>query len=147
MNIIIRPMRAADLQAVVELDRLSFSAPWPEDAFETELANMNARCWVAEANGRVAAALVLWRVLDEAHIATIAVHPELRRQGIGARLLEHSMHEAYTEGTRVYHLEVRATNLSAQKLYINFGFEAVGRRPKYYKDTGEDALLMTKIIH
>jgi ribosomal-protein-alanine N-acetyltransferase len=146
MNTIVRPMTAADLQAVVELDALSFSTPWPENAFEMELTNTNARCWVAEADGQVAAALVIWCVLDEAHIATIAVHPAFRRHGVGSRLLDAAMHTAYNEGARIYHLEVRAANLVAQKMYTEFGFEVVGRRPKYYKDTGEDALLMTKIV-
>lgn len=139
----IRPMQAADLPNVAELDRLSFSHPWPPDAFEAELANINARCWVAEVDGRVAAALVLWRVLDEAHIATIAVHPDFRRQGLGKALLRAGMDAAYAEGARIYHLEVRAGNWAAQKMYADFGYEIVGRRPKYYQDNGEDALLLT----
>lgn len=147
----IRLMRAADLSAVSQIDELSFSQPWPAAAFEVELANKNARCWVAELNepldtdreGRIIAALVLWQVLDEAHIATIAVHPAFRRLGTGKQLLQASMQAAYAEGARIYHLEVRAGNLAAQKMYTNFGYEIVGRRPKYYKDNGEDALLLT----
>jgi [ribosomal protein S18]-alanine N-acetyltransferase len=146
MSSLVRPMTAADLQAVTELDALSFKAPWPPKAFETELANTDARCWVAEDHGQVAAVLVLWRVLDEAHIATLAVHPEFRRRGIAGRLLQAGMDEAYAEGARIYHLEVRSGNVVAQKLYQDFGFEIVGRRPKYYKDTGEDAVLMTKVV-
>jgi ribosomal-protein-alanine N-acetyltransferase len=146
MNIVVRPMTAADLPAVVELDTLSFSTAWPDKAFEMELANENARCWVAEADGQVAGALVIWSVLDEAHIATIAVHPNFRRQGVGRQLLNAAMQAAYREGARIYHLEVRAGNFVAQRMYAEFGFEVVGRRPKYYKDTGEDALLMTKVV-
>ncbi len=146
MKIMIRPMAVADLQAVTELDALSFSQPWSQNAFQTELANRDARCWVAQVNGRVAAVLIIWRVLDEAHIATIAVHPEFRRSGIGGLLLKTGMDAAYAEGARIYHLEVRAGNAAAQKLYEDFGFEVVGRRSQYYKDTGEDALLMTTVI-
>ena len=141
----IRRMTAADLPAVAQIDALSFSHPWPPAAFEVELINANARCWVAELDQptSLAAALVIWRVLDEAHIATIAVHPDFRQMGIGKALLQAGMDAAYAEGARIYHLEVRAGNLAAQKMYLNFGYEIVGRRIKYYKDNGEDALLMT----
>jgi ribosomal-protein-alanine N-acetyltransferase len=141
----IRRMTPADLPAVAELDQLSFSQPWPPQSFATELDNKNARCWVAEVDGRVAGALVIWCVLDEAHIATIATHPDFRRQGIGRNLLKAGMDAAYTEGARIYHLEVRAGNATAIKIYEDFGYEVVGRRPKYYKNNGEDALLMSKI--
>lgn len=143
---IIRPMMAADLPAVAEIDTLSFSQPWPPAAFDLELLNSNARCWVAEQDGRVAAALVIWRVLDEAHIATIAVHPDFRQRGIGKALLQTGMQAAYDEGARIYHLEVRAGNLAAQKMYAGFGYEVVGQRIKYYKDNLEDALLMSLIL-
>jgi ribosomal-protein-alanine N-acetyltransferase len=142
---LIRPMTTDDLPVVAELDQLSFSQPWPPQAFVTELANPNARCWVAEAEGRVAGALVIWCVLDEAHIATIATHPDFRRQGIGRNLLKSGMDAAHAEGARIYHLEVRAGNVAAIKLYEEFGYEVVGRRLKYYKDNGEDALLMSKV--
>ncbi len=146
MKIAIQPMSVADLQAVSELDALSFSQPWSLNAFQTELVNQGARCWVAQAGKRVAGVLIIWRVLDEAHIATVAVHPEFRRQGIGSLLLKTGIEAAYAEGARIYHLEVRAGNAAAQKLYKDFGFEVVGRRPGYYKDTGEDAVLMTKVV-
>ncbi|MCX6067904.1 MAG: ribosomal protein S18-alanine N-acetyltransferase [Chloroflexi bacterium] len=141
----IRTMTAADLAVVTELDQLSFSQPWPPAAFGIELVNANSRCWVAEnsQSSDVVAVLVIWRVLDEAHIATIAVHPDFRRHGYGKALLKVGMDAAYAEGARIYHLEVRAGNLSAQKMYADFGYEIVGRRPKYYQDNGEDALLMT----
>lgn len=143
---IIRPMTAADLPTVAQIDALSFSQPWPPAAFDVELLNDNSRCWVAEEDGRLAAALVIWRVLDEAHIATIAVHPDFRQRGIGKALLQTGMQAAYDEGARIYHLEVRAGNLAAQEMYKRFGYEVVGRRIKYYKDNGEDALLMSLIL-
>jgi ribosomal-protein-alanine N-acetyltransferase len=139
----IRLMSAADLASVAQLDQISFSQPWPPAAFQLELINTNARCWVTDSDGVVVAALVLWRVLDEAHIATIAVHPDFRQRGIGKALLQAGMDAAYEEGARIYHLEVRDGNLPARKMYADFGFEVVGRRPGYYKDNGEDAILLT----
>ena len=146
MNLNIRAMVIGDLGAVAELDAISFSYPWPKNAFAIELANQSARCWVAEVDRQVVAALVFWRVLDEAHLATIAVHPAYRRRGIARQLLQTAMNAVYAEGTRIYQLEVRAGNEAAQKLYESFGFEIVGRRPRYYKDNGEDAVLMTKTV-
>lgn len=142
----IRPMQKGDLPAVVRIDQACFSQPWPPEGFEIELENPNARCWVAESGTQgspLAGALVLWRVLDEAHIATIAVDPQYQRQGIGTALMLAGMRAAYQEGARIYHLEVRAGNLSAQGMYTRLGFLIVGKRPKYYKNNGEDALLMT----
>jgi ribosomal-protein-alanine N-acetyltransferase len=142
-------MVVADLSAAAQIDVLSFSHPWPPAAFDVELRNSDARCWVADANqgieteARLAAVLVIWRVLDEAHIATIAVHPDFRHRGLGKSLLQAGMQAAYAEGARIYHLEVRSGNLVAQKMYSDFGYEVVGRRLKYYKDNGEDALLLT----
>jgi ribosomal-protein-alanine N-acetyltransferase len=149
---IVRAMTAADIEAVSELDALSFSQPWPKNAFEIELTNQGARCWVADPStgsgqaGQIAGALVFWRVLDEAHLATIAVHPAFRRRGVARLLLQTAIDAAYAEGARIYHLEVRAGNEAAKKLYLAFGFEIVGRRVNYYKDNGEDAVLMTKVV-
>jgi [ribosomal protein S18]-alanine N-acetyltransferase len=141
----IRPMTLADTPAVDELDQLCFSQPWPAGSFARELDNPCARCWVAEVDGKLAGALVIWLILDEGHIATIATHPDTRRRGIGRALLQTGMDAAYAEGARIYHLEVRAGNAAAIKMYETFGYEIVGRRPRYYQDNGEDALLMSKV--
>jgi ribosomal-protein-alanine N-acetyltransferase len=86
--------------------------------------------------------IVVWLILDEAHIATLAVHPEFRRKGVGSQLLEAALIEARNKGAREAMLEVRASNHIAQALYKDYGFEVVHRRPRYYRDNNEDALLM-----
>jgi ribosomal-protein-alanine N-acetyltransferase len=98
---------------------------------------------VAEADGRILGTLVLWLILDEAHIATIATHPDFRRQGIGERILIEALRAAYAEGARRAFLEVRAGNAAAQAMYRKYGFDVTGLRPHYYKDNNEDAVLMT----
>ncbi len=145
MKAVIRRMTVEDVPAVAKLDQISFSLPWPEHAFRYEVTdNRISRCWVGQAeDGRVVAELVLWLIMDEAHIATIAVLPEFRRQGIGARILIEALQGAYADGARWAFLEVRAGNHGAQAMYQKFGFKVTGRRPKYYKDNGEDAILMT----
>jgi ribosomal-protein-alanine N-acetyltransferase len=85
---------------------------------------------------------VLWLIVDEVHVATIAIHPDFRRQGIGTALLLHALGAASPEGARSAHLEVRASNSSAQDLYRKLGFAETARAPRYYKDNGEDAVLM-----
>lgn len=140
----IRPMRLTDLEAVVTLDRLSFTLPWSERSFRYELTeNPAARAWVAEKEGQVVGMLLLWLIVDEVHIATLAVHPEHRQQGIARRLLLQALRSAWEEGARQAFLEVRVSNLAAQHLYRQLGFEVSGRRARYYRDNNEDALLMT----
>jgi ribosomal-protein-alanine N-acetyltransferase len=141
-------MQLEDLKQVQAIDRLSFSLPWPESAYHYELtANPAAMLWVAESGERpeerrLAGMIVVWMIMDEAHIATVAVHPELRGQGIGTRLLVFALAAAIRKGARQAMLEVRSSNLSAQALYRRLGFEVVSRRPRYYRDNNEDALLM-----
>ena len=144
MNALVRRMTLEDIPAVHEIDSLSFSLPWPERSFRFELAeNPAARGWVAEADGRIAAMLVLWFIIDEAHIATIATHPDYRRQGIGEKILIHALREVHAEGARRAFLEVRASNTAAQSMYKKYGFIVDGLRPKYYRDNNEDAILMS----
>jgi ribosomal-protein-alanine N-acetyltransferase len=143
VNFSIRRMTLEDVPAVHEIDNLSFSLPWPERSFRFELTeNPVARNWVAESNGRIAAMLVLWLIIDEAHIATIATHPDFRRQGIGEHLLIAALASARDEGASRAFLEVRAGNEGALELYKKYGFIVVGVRQHYYKDNNEDAILM-----
>ncbi len=146
MKVLLRRMTLEDIPAVHEIDLLSFSLPWPERSFRFELSdNPAARGWVAEVEGRIAAMLLLWFIVDEAHIATIATHPDFRRQGIGEQILVHALREAFTEGARRAFLEVRASNLAAQSMYKKYGFIVDGLRPKYYRDNNEDAILMSVV--
>ena len=143
MNVAIRRMTLEDVPFVHEIDSLSFSLPWPERSFRFELTeNPVSRSWVAESGGRIAAMLVLWLIVDEAHIATIATHPDFRRQGIGEQLMIAALLSARAEGATRAFLEVRAGNADALALYKKYGFIVVGVRPRYYKDNNEDAILM-----
>jgi [ribosomal protein S18]-alanine N-acetyltransferase len=145
MSVAIRPMTPADVTAVSQIDRMSFSLPWPEHSFQYEVSeNRVSRCWVAETDDkRIAAMIVSWIIVDEMHIATIATHPDFRRQGIGERILRDALLDAKKAGARLAFLEVREANEAAQAMYRKFGFRATGRRPRYYRDNGEDAILMT----
>lgn len=144
MNYKIRKMTLDDLEQVVAIDQVSFSLPWPPRSFQFELTDNEAsRCWVTDLDGRIIAVLVGWFIVDEFHIATIATHPEFRGQGVGRHLLLHVLGSAREEGAIRVFLEVRESNLIALKMYRDFGFVEDGRRAKYYKDNGEDAILMS----
>lgn len=143
MKLTIRKMTLEDVPSVIDLDQKSFSLPWPERSFRFELtANPASRCWVADLEGKIVGMIVVWLIVDEAHVATLAIHPDLRRRGIGTKLLSHALRQMIDEGARSSFLEVRESNFSAQEMYRKFGYEASGRRPRYYKDNDEDAILM-----
>lgn len=143
MNLLIRKMTLDDVPFVIQLDKLSFSLPWPERSFRFELTdNPASRCWVAEVDRKLVGMIVAWMLADEVHIATIATHPDFRRQKIASRLLSHTLLQAREEGARSSFLEVRESNLAAQELYHKFGYEVTGRRKRYYRDNDEDAILM-----
>ena len=143
MKLIIRKMTLNDVTAVVDLDQKSFSLPWPERSFRFELTdNPASRCWVAELDGKIVGMIVVWLIVDEAHVATIATDPDFRRKGIAKKLLSHALQKLMEQGARSSFLEVRESNLAAQELYRKFGYEETGRRRRYYKDNDEDAILM-----
>ena len=132
------------MPAVTALDQISFSLPWPERSFRFEVTdNPASRCWVAEVDGRVVGMIVAWLFVDEAHVATLATHPDFRRQGIAQKLLIHTLRYTFDEGAVSSFLEVRESNIAAQEMYHKFGYENTGRRKRYYKDNDEDAILMT----
>ena len=143
MNLQIRKMTLEDVPTVLMLDQISFSLPWPERSFRFELTeNIASRCWVAEVDGRIVGMVVGWLLVDEMHIATIATHPDYRRQGIASKLLLHTLWKSMDEGALTSFLEVRESNLTAQEMYLKFGYEKTGRRKRYYRDNDEDAILM-----
>ena len=149
LEINIRKMVAEDLEQVYALEKASFSTPWSLDSFQFELkGNKASHLWVAEVRGddfekKVIGMIVVWLLLDEAHIATVAVEEDYRRRGIASQLICTALTDLGEKGAIGATLEVREGNKAAQELYRGFGFEFVGRRKGYYKDSGEDAILMT----
>lgn len=149
LNLTIRPMRLDDVKQAHLIDRLSFTLPWSENAFRYEiLENNRSISRVAEISTPtgsqiIVGVLVIWILLDEAHLATFSVHPDYRRLGIAKSLLSEGLLAAYQVGALTAKLEVRAGNASAQKLYGWFGFVQTGSRKRYYRDNLEDALIFT----
>jgi ribosomal-protein-alanine N-acetyltransferase len=144
VKLVIEPMRLVDLDEVQRIEGASFTTPWPENAYRSELmTNRLASYLVARIDGRIVAYGGMWLMDDEANITTFAVHPAWRRQRIGERLLLAFMDLARDRHAREATLEVRLSNLPARRLYEKYGFRPVGLRPRYYSDNNEDALIMT----
>ncbi len=129
MKVLIRKMTVEDVPVVAQLDRMSFSLSWPEYAFYYEVKdNSAARCFVAETeDGKVIGMIISWIILDELHIATIAVHPDYRRQGIGELILTKALQDGHEAGTRHALLEVRAGNDAAQNLISQVWIQSSGQ--------------------
>ncbi|MBI4510743.1 MAG: ribosomal protein S18-alanine N-acetyltransferase [Deltaproteobacteria bacterium] len=140
------PMRPSDLDQVLEIERLSFRAPWSRQVFVEELerdwAHLDVLTERGPSGSRVVAFCNYWLVRDEVHILNIAAHPDERRKGHASRLLAHIVDFARNHGCRFITLEVRKSNHGAIKLYRSFGFRPVGIRPNYYVEENEDAVVM-----
>jgi ribosomal-protein-alanine N-acetyltransferase len=144
LKLTIDAMRVEDLDQVQAIELTSFSAPWPPNAYRSEIeTNRLATYLVARAGDTIVAYGGMWLMVDEAHITTFAVHPAWRRQRIGERLLLAFLDLAIGRHAREATLEVRLSNLAARRLYEKYGFRPVGLRARYYSDDGEDALIMT----
>jgi len=135
-------MRGGDVPAVHGLEEECFSSPWDMDSYYRELRNSNAYYIVARKGEDVIGCGGMWTVGDEAHIVTLAVQPNFRRQGMGRRLLNALIREARRRRAERVTLEVRVRNQAAQALYTTFGFRTVAFRREYYPDNGEDAAVM-----
>ncbi len=146
-NVIVREMKIEDIAAVFRIEQSSFPTPWSPYAFERELTqNKMARYFVIEVDNLVVGYGGMWIIIDEAHITNIAISPEYRNKRLGSILLKAMIDFAEKNGVFKMTLEVRKSNLAAQRLYEKYGFVAAGIRPKYYQDTNEDAVIMWREI-
>ena len=141
----------ADLEPILAIEQISFRRPWGRLSFEGELRNRRGcnfavKSTEVETSGQVIGYAFWHIVADEVHLLKVAVTPAWRRKGLATRLLERCFTSSVEQGAKSAHLEVRPSNIAAIELYQKLGFELVGRRPKYYTDSKEDALLMMRIL-
>ncbi len=146
-SIVIRPLGYADLPQVMAIERRSFPTPWSLAMFVLELSKPSGVCLAAvdrnaggRRDGAIAGYLICSRYDRVWHLMNIAVDPAARRRGIATQLLREMLERAGSDAP--YTLEVRTSNAPAITLYEGFGFRPAGTRPRYYADTGEDALIM-----
>lgn len=165
---LVEPMRPEDIPAVMVIERMVYSRPWPAEAYRYELAeNPKSHYYVArlkdyrprreaglkgalkrafgsaESDESLLGYGGLWLMVDEAHVSTLAVHSDWQGRGVGALLLATLIDKAVELQAAFVTLEVRVSNLRAQTLYERYGFRRVGVRRKYYSDNNEDAFIMS----
>ncbi|MBQ8910320.1 MAG: ribosomal protein S18-alanine N-acetyltransferase [Oscillospiraceae bacterium] len=140
----IRKMQKEDILQLAELEKLCFSDPWSVSAFEYELNNPLSLWLVAVSGETVAGYVGSQTVIDESDMMNIAVAPAFRRQGIAKRLIDSLILGLQERGSHTLTLEVRSSNEPAISLYRQLGFIQVGRRPNYYRNPKEDALILRK---
>jgi ribosomal-protein-alanine N-acetyltransferase len=127
----------------MDIEPVAFgSHHWSRDSFLNELANPSGFYFVAFNSEMLLGYSGFWLIGDEAHITTLAVHPDCRRAYIGERLLINDIEHAESVGAKRLTLEVRLSNEAAQRLYEKYGFKELGKRRKYYQDNDEDALVL-----
>jgi [ribosomal protein S18]-alanine N-acetyltransferase len=149
IDVTIGPISVNEIDSILILDRLCFGGLWSIDSYRRELTNDNSyflgitvdRSLEPETAGLIGFGC-FWAILDEAHITLLGIHPQYQRQGLGQILLCALLDRAREIEMARATLEVRASNDGAIHLYEKYGFQTVGRRKKYYQDTGEDGVIM-----
>lgn len=146
-DFLVRKMTREDLPAVMALEQASFRNPWSYELLQRELGHdwsiiLLLEEPLPEGGRRLLGVSIFWIVHDEVHVLNVATAPEHRRRGVGRSLMEATLAEGRTRKCALATLEVRRSNEPAIGLYKSFGFRAVGVRPNYYVDEGEDAIVM-----
>ncbi len=144
LQIKIEPMQKSQIDDVLKIEEQAYGEHhWSKDSFYGELSNNLAHYYCAfDTQGNLIGYAGSWRVIDEAHITTIAIKPELRRKKIGEALLCTIINDCYKNEVKYITLEVRASNAPAIALYEKYGFKSLGTRKGYYQNNNEDALIM-----
>lgn len=138
----IEPYAQADLDGLMEIENLSFTAPWSRQSYEELWPLESVDIWVARHGTELVGYMLFQHIGEEMELHTLGVRPERRRQGIARRLIEHMIAEARRLGVRRIFLQVRPSNEAARALYGVFGFKVIGLRHGYYRDNNEDALVL-----
>ena len=136
------PIQETHVGPILEIEKTTNNAPWSERSFRNELDHKHGIFLVAMLQGKVIGYGGVWLVIDEAHVTTIAIEAEHRRQGIGQRLMVELLSKAKEAGMVCSTLEVRAGNDAAISLYKKLGYNIAATRKRYYPDNNEDAVVM-----
>lgn len=138
----LRDMRESDIPAIMDIERSSFTTPWSEISFLSEIYKKNSISKVALLEGKLIGYICVNHVLHESHLLNLAVHQDFRRRAVGTLLMSEVLRALKKKECVFIYLEVRASNTGARAFYERFGFWAESRRKKYYAQPEEDALLM-----
>lgn len=141
----VRPMVEADLDDVLAIERRGYEFPWSRTIFE-DCLRMGYCCWLLEYERAVAGHAVMSVAVGEAHILNLCIDTSLQQRGMGRLLLNHMLDLAASHRAQMMFLEVRPSNVAAQRLYESAGFNEVGVRRNYYpaRIKREDAVIMAR---
>lgn len=144
MQIRIEKMQKSHVDDVLKIEEQAYGEHhWSKDSFYGELSNDLAFYYSAfDMEGNLVGYAGTWHILDEAHITTIAVRPDLKRKKIGEAILDKILEDCYKDEIKYLTLEVRVSNIPAISLYEKYGFKSLGTRKGYYQNNNEDALIM-----
>lgn len=137
-----RPMVEGDIPTIVDIEATAFYDAWNQNMLLSELHNQLTHYLVMESEGKIVGYAGFWLVAGEAQVARVAVREQLRGQGLGTRLTAALVNKAWELGAEAVTLEVRESNVAAQKAYLTCGFASEGIRPHYYEDNHENAVIM-----
>ena len=143
-ELVVRTASFSDLPQIIAIERRSFPSPWSLAMFVLELSKPSSICLAAIKEGRIVGYVICARYDEAFHVMDIAVDPDHRRGGVASGLLDGVFERAGEDAN--FTLEVRVSNAGAIALYERYGFRGVGRRPRYYADNGEDAIIMWRAI-
>lgn len=144
-TVTIRELDENDAFAIMQIEPSIYGDHhWSKQTFVNELTNEKSFYFGAfDKESQVLLVYTgFWLIVGEAHITTLAVHPDHRRKSIGERLLINTIIKARELGAEWLTLEVRESNEAAKGLYFKYGFSALGLRKRYYQDNGENALVL-----
>lgn len=147
----IEAITAHDLDKIVNIDRYAFKRPWQRYLFQAELSSNDAdsysvKCYRTDEAQVIIAYVFLRFIINELHIIRIAVAPQFRQRGVATGLLQYCFRLAKEKQVTSVYIEVRPSNIPAIALYKKLGFQLIGRRPNYYSESSEDALVMEKNV-
>lgn len=140
----ILPMNLSHVAQIAEMEKICFSDPWSEKSIASELENALSLWLVCEQEDRVVGYIGSQSVPPESDMMNLAVLPEVRKQGVAQALVAELIRILHSQGIESLTLEVRVSNAPAIALYTKLGFEIIGKRPRYYVNPKEDALIMRK---
>ncbi len=136
-------MTTEDVDEVFHIEELSRpNHHWSKESFYNELSNNLASYYCIKKNNNVLAYIGFWKIIDEAHITTLAVHPDYRNMQLAQVLLIKTIEDCYKDKVKYITLEVRESNKAAISLYEKFLFDSIGMRKNYYQDNNENAIIM-----
>lgn len=146
-NLSLRPMQAADIPMIMQIELSAYPHPWTEGIFQ-DCLRVGYSCWVYQHQESIIGYLILSLVIDEMHILNICIDPKYHKQGLGKRLLNAAETIGHEKAAKEVFLEVRPSNKAALLLYQDFGYNQIGLRKDYYpaKDGREDAVVMAKTL-